>query len=151
MFVTVNNVGIANNGQRDLGTISVGVNLTAFISISNSGTTALNLGNIQINGSGAGAFTSSAVSTQNVAPNTSANLSLTFNTTTAGNYTAFVTIANNVLGKNPYTFTVFATASVIPDIAVKQTANILANGAGNYVFANQNVNSASADVTFVIF
>ncbi len=140
----------SNTGTHQHGTVLVNTNLTKALTIKNIGNLNLNLSSFQINGAGANAFSTTFTSGTAITPNNSVAFNLTFNTSVFGNYTAFITIGNNDPFQNPYTFTVFALAQIVPIIEVKQNATTLMSGTSIQPFVTVEVGSFSTITPFQI-
>jgi hypothetical protein len=61
-----------------------------------------------------------------------------------------VTIANDDLDENPYTFTLTGNGVAEPEIGVRQGVTGIASGTGSYDFGNVAVGSSSAEITFTV-
>ncbi len=109
-FANVANGSVVANGLNNtaLGTVTVGSSVTKDFLIQNLGSAPLLLTGaprIVIGGNNPGDFTIiPQPSVGTIAPGAAAGFSIRFNPTTAGNRNAVVSIANNDVPKNPYTF-----------------------------------------------
>ena len=109
--------------------------------IQNTGTGALNLNGspdrIAIHGIDAAMFTIKQSSTSfQVAPEDSTSFNISFNPTTFGNKSAIISINNNDLDENPYTFSL-AGIGIDPKIVIQDSStNTIVNGSGIFDFGN---------------
>ncbi len=126
----------------DFGTIGIGVqSLEQIFFISNAfGTASLNLGTVSISGAHAGDFSITTIPSSSVAIGAATtNLGIKFTPATAGLRTATVSIPNNDVDENPYTFSIQGTGSDNPEIKV--------DGAGSLEVVSGDTTPSTTDGT----
>jgi hypothetical protein len=79
----------------NFGTIKVGHSSTQSVTLSNPGTTALNITNINVTGSNAHDFVKSSACPSSLAPNASCTVSVTFTPSATGSRSAYLTLSDN--------------------------------------------------------
>jgi hypothetical protein len=124
-------------------------------SIYNTGTSTLTLSGISISGIDASSFTITSTPPTNVSAGNFKTFTIAFKPTTIGIKTAVISIINNDLDENPYSFTIQGTGTN-PEIEVRGNANPILDGDttpspfDNTSFANVPIITGSALRTFVI-
>ncbi len=154
--VKQNVTNILTGGTFDMGTVVVGSSSsTISFTVQNNGTGNLTLSGapkIAISGANAADFVidqTTVIGT--VGPVSSTTFTVTFTPSAGGAKSASISITNNDSNENPYTFSLTGTATLpaAPEINIKQgVTNYLTTS--TYTFANQNVSTTSAVVTFTI-
>jgi uncharacterized repeat protein (TIGR01451 family) len=111
---------------------------------------------ITISGTHAADFSITSAPDSPVASNGSTNFTLTFNPVGEGVRTALVTIANNDVDENPFTFVVSGTGSATPEIALEGNGESIVDGdsspgsADDTDFGSKDVLTGSTIHTFTI-
>ena len=141
-----NTIGIFDFGQVNQGQTSSSVTFT----IKNTGTANLTLTTpFTISGTDASMFSVSPPGSTTIVPNDITSFSMTFAPSSAGEKNATVSIANDVPGKNPYTFSIKGTGIAIPEIDIDQSGTPIANN-GTFDIGSTTVN-VSKDTLFTIY
>ena len=145
--------GIPLGGSHGFGNVVLGTGgLAVVFTVENLGTADLHLSGaptVSIGGADAGLFVVGTQPASTIAPVGSSTFTITFTPTSTGPKTATVTIANDDLNENPYTFTLTG-SGVTPEINVKQGSTDLPDGTGIYAFGSTLVGSSSGPITFTV-
>lgn len=137
MVVRGNGVVISNGDNTpssadltDFGVVVLNNNRSRTFLITNTGSDPLTLTGtprVSLTGPDASHFTVTIMPSAQINPSNSSQFRVRFNATEAGIFTATVSIANNDINKNPYTFDIKATVN--PGVAqVRGNNKIIANG-----------------------
>jgi hypothetical protein len=142
-----NVVGEFHFGQVNQGQTSATVTFT----IKNTGTADLNLNGspiVSITGTDASMFAITSLPLTPISANNTSTFNMTFTPSSEGEKTATISIDNNVLGKNPYTFTVKGTGVAIPEINIQQGGTDIDNNT-SFDIGSTTVNNPK-DIIFTI-
>ncbi len=143
------------SGSYGFGSTVAGTPKAATFTINNTGNGVLSLpGNPIVAITpviGTGAFSVTALPVVSVAASGSTTFDITLNSTIVGSYTALVSIANNDLNEDPYTFTISGTTTAValPMINVLQGTSEVLNG-GTYDVGGMTIGGTAVDTTFTI-
>ena len=141
-----NGTGAYNFGYIEVITTSLPITFT----IVNNGSTDLTIYDISSN---PGDFTvNKPLMPVTVVAGSNDTFTVTFEPSSVGNRSATITIDNDDLDENPYTFTVtgYGDPPPAPDIHVMQGAVDIPNGTGSYDYGYTEVMASSSPVTFTI-
>ena len=119
--------------------------------IDNTGTADLHLTGtpkVAIGGADAAMFVVGTQPTSTIVPSGTSTFTVTFTPTSTGPKTATVTIANDDLDENPYTFTLTG-SGVTPEINVKQGSTGIPSG-GSHGFGNVVLGTGGSAVVFTV-
>ncbi|TAE35383.1 MAG: choice-of-anchor D domain-containing protein, partial [Sphingobacteriales bacterium] len=112
------------NTGTDFGNINVNANLTRSYSINNTGNVSLSLGAISLSNS---AYTVTRAPAASVAPGASTTLSVTYTPVVGGIAPCIVSIVNNDINENPYTFALTGNG-LTPEIRITGRSNEIVSG-----------------------
>jgi hypothetical protein len=141
----------ASNDWTDFGLVNLNSNRTRSFYIHNLGSTTLNLTGtprVAISGPGADKFTVTLQPASTVLPGSNRQFSIRFNALAIGDFTATVSIANDDLGADPYTFTIRGVV-LPPNMSVTGNNIVIQNGdntpqtADNTDFGTRNVGTTT--------
>jgi hypothetical protein len=139
------------NDWTDFGLVNLGSSRSRSFYIHNLGNTTLNLTGtprVAISGPGADKFTVTLQPASTVLPGSNRQFSIVFNALAIGDFTATVSIANDDLGADPYTFTIRGVV-LPPNMSVTGNNIVIQNGdntpqtADNTDFGTRNVGTTT--------
>jgi len=146
-----NNI-VCGSGSFDFSDVNVNSSDSETFTIQNIGSADLVLSGspkVTISGSGAAAFSVTTQPSSPIQPSNNTTFTIEFEPTNRINYSATVSIPNNDLNENPYTFTVNG-RGIAPEINLKQGSNNIVSGTGSYNFGNHYSGHSSSSITFTI-
>ncbi len=100
-----------NTGSVNLGSTITGDSLTRTFTVTNQGTSDLNLGTILVSG---GFILSQGFSATTLAPNASTTFIVSLNTATLGTYSGQISFTNNDADENPFNFNISGEVTAVP-------------------------------------
>jgi len=143
---------IDNNTSFDIGSTTVNNPKDIIFTIENLGVGTLILpSNPIISLTGSPFFSLTAIPSNTINPSSSSIFTFRYLPTEVGTHSTIVTIANNDLDENPYTFTVTALATSIatPKIQITKSSQVLLHN-NTIDFGGMSVDGLPIDVTFTI-
>ena len=95
----------------NFGTVEVGHKVTADVTVTSTGTTALDISKVAVTGADAGNFTPTSHCPSSLAPSDSCAIAVTFTPSTTGSRTATLTVTDNVSEGSPHDVPLSGTGS----------------------------------------
>lgn len=120
----------ATSNFTAFGEVYVGTNFTRVFTVTNSGTSALGLGALQISGANSNDFAAVNSLPASLAVGQATNLTIRFTPSAAGVRAATISFTNSTTAKSPYNFAINGTG-VAPVIALSTTSITVTTVAGN--------------------
>ncbi len=144
---------IVSGGSYDYGNVVLGTGAVAAVfTVENNGSSSLTMGDtpkVVLSGADVGLFNVTVQPGSPVAAGSFTTFTIIFNPGSVGAKSAAVSIANDDLNENPYTFSLSGTG-IVPDMNIKQGISNIATGTGSFDFVPVLSGTQGSPVTFTI-